>query len=392
MNMKEGVVDRESKKPEFEFKDLATAQEYLEWKKAVPTEVRRLVEAIMKGKEPPLGQTGLALSDQFLTAFGKMLTPEKQTDLSGVDRRVFNLLAPLERIETKGGYLNVFETLRNPDASWSLKRKIFETQIKPALDWLVEKDLEKLAEETKQEMERKETEKEEQKEESSEKKEGEPNAFFSVNPFYGGYFKKSAYRRLNQRTFEWEKGENELIEPESEKLRALETKILSGKIRGNQILALPLPYDWAVDMESIETDAPKEDIKIFKNQNGDWHLQIVGEGIFQYRLRIAPRQSVEIGGKFNELEMSGGGELGKELEEKIEALKKENLPKMKLAREIVKFIRNNLVYSSGSAESVAAWRHYIKNPNEFFKGFGKKRKRIVLSPILWQCALWLMPD
>jgi len=151
-----------------------------------------------------------------------------------------------------------------------------------------------------------------------------------------------------------------------------ETKVLSGRIRGKQIVALPLPYDWAVNAENIETNAPSENVRIFKNQNGDWHLQIDGEGVFQYQLRIAPKQSVEIGGKFSESKIAG--ELSQELKEKIVELKKENLPKMKLAREVAKFIRNNLVYSSGNAESVAAWKYYTENPAEFFQRMWEQKK------------------
>src|SRR3989338_10254997 len=140
------MMEKEQKRSGFEFKDLATAQEYLEWKKTVPVGVRRQVEAVIKGNKPLSGKTGLVLSDQFLDIFGEYVAQNEQIDLSGVDRRVSGLLSPLERIETKSGYLNVFETLRNPNASWALKRKIYETQIRPALDWLIEKDLEKIAE------------------------------------------------------------------------------------------------------------------------------------------------------------------------------------------------------------------------------------------------------
>ncbi len=335
-------MEKEQKRSAFEFKDLATAQEYLEWKKTVPVGVRRQVEAVIKGNKPLSGQTGMVLSDQFLNSLGEYLSQNRQTDPPGVDQMVSGMLSPLERIETKSGYLNVFETLRNPDVSWALKRKIYETQIKPALDWLIEKDLEKIAEDLRRATERVKTSGEEQEKPSSdkqtgdavppesdtarssmearsEKREGEPDAIFSVRPFYGGYFKQAAYQRLNPRTFVWERGEDERREPERENVNIPETKILSGHIRGNQIVALPLPYDFAVDTESIETDAPGENVRIFRNQNGDWHLQISEEGIFRYQLRIAPRKSVEIGGTFSASEISAGGDIHPDLQQKIES-------------------------------------------------------------------------
>ena len=106
----EKKIEQPSKKPEFELKDLATAEEYLDWKKNVPVGVRQIVETVIRGNKLQPSQTGLALSDQFLSALGESLASDEQVDLSGADKRVFNLLDPLRRIETKGGHLNVFET------------------------------------------------------------------------------------------------------------------------------------------------------------------------------------------------------------------------------------------------------------------------------------------
>lgn len=257
----------------------------------------------------------------------------------------------------------------------------------------MEKDLEKIAEEEKQTMEKESIvdknspgEKKENNlppkdenarssmEAQSEKKEGEPNAIFSVKPFFGGYFKQASYHRFNPKNFQWEKDDLEIEDAVQENLNVPETRILSGKIQGGQILSLPLPYDWAIDTENFETDAPRESVNIFRNQNGDWQLRIGGEGVFQYQSRIAPRQSVEFGKKFSESDTSAGGPLAQELQEKIAELKKENLLAMKLAREIAKYIRANLVYSSGTPESVAVWQRYTQNPEEFFQRIWEQKK------------------
>src|SRR3989338_5675379 len=57
------------KRPTFEFKDSESAEEYLEWKGAVPIEFRRLVESSLKNAESSPSQTGLPLTDQFLNKF-----------------------------------------------------------------------------------------------------------------------------------------------------------------------------------------------------------------------------------------------------------------------------------------------------------------------------------
>ena len=70
---------------------------------------------------------------------------------------------------------------------------------------------------------------------------------------------------------------------------------------------------------------------------------------------------METGEKLTELETAG--EIPEELSRKIEELKKSSLPKMRQIRELVKFIRNNLIYSNSNE----AWKRYVANPDEFFK-------------------------
>src|SRR3989338_8092787 len=143
------------KRPSFEFKDSDSAEEYLEWKGAVPPEFRRLVESNLKNTEPSPSQTGLPLTDQFLNKFAEAIKAKDIPDTADVDHKVANLLKPMTRVETKGGYLNVFEGLANPDVSWNLKRKIYDTQVKTALEWLANRDLAELAKTAQEEQEQK---------------------------------------------------------------------------------------------------------------------------------------------------------------------------------------------------------------------------------------------
>ncbi len=143
--MKEDITKKEIQETErqkFEFNDLAEAEQYLDWKRNVPQEVRRLVESNILEREIEPSQTGLPLSDQFLNALGESLRQKKFAAQVAADQKISNLLAPLERIKTKGGYLNVFETLTNTSASWNLKKKIYETQVKIALEWLAVEETE----------------------------------------------------------------------------------------------------------------------------------------------------------------------------------------------------------------------------------------------------------
>lgn len=383
-----------AEKPKFEFKDLAEAEQYLDWKKSVPQEVRRLVESIILEKETEPSQIGLPLSNQFLDALNKSLRDRKFSDQPGADPKINNLLEPLEKVKTKGGYLNVFETLANTSSSWNLKKKIYETQLKPALDWLIEKDLEKITEESRRAMEREEKSNGERKEQfeekqedndlppdqdeaissmesgKKEKKEGESaKAIFSVYPFFGGYASDKEFDRLGE-DFRWRKSEKEeLFESEIEQYDLTQARIMSGKVRGGQFLALPIYDNWTVDSSSVRTNAPEEAAEILLDRRGKYYLKINAEGNFSYTVRIAPRSYRRREQKSGEIDIKG--DLPEDLIEEIKKLKDSRLPKMKLKRETVKLIRNHLTYSN----SREAWDFYTDNADqEFFKRVWQRKE------------------
>ncbi len=404
--MKEGGIETENKKPEFRFEDLSTAEEYLKWKQEVPSGVRRCVESTMKGGELPSSQTGLILTDQFLDALGESLAKNKLADLSRMDTRMVNLLTPLERVGTKGGYLNVFETLRNPDTSWNLKRKIFETQIKPSLDWLREKDLADLAEKIRREQNENDKNPEEGQNESEdksesenegegesgnqennqdgvpspnekvqpggdtrEKKEGEPAAaLFSVSPFFGGYYKQLQFNRFDGNTLEWQKPENEFREAIAEEYESESTRIIFGKIQGGQPLSLPLPAGWMVDPESFIVDAPEGSARVLRNQEGLWYLSVDGTGVFKYQIRAYRKQMLG-----EEVELKEGqieGNLPSELKEEIKKLEEKRFSKVKIKRELVKFVRNNLKYVTSDEIN----SYYTQKPAEVFERMWQRKE------------------
>lgn len=378
----------------FEFKDAASAEEYLTWKQEVPLPLRRLVESAMRGVAPAPSATGLPLTDEFLSTLTSCFRERDLTHLGEITPRVAKFLQPLARIDTKGGYLNLFETLTNPEISWKLKQTLYETQIKAALEWLVERDLQNAAwqkpspeqpskpDEGASEKEKKENGENPQNdvpsaeedtissmEAGAEKKEGEPaRALFSVNPFFGGYYRQVVFSTFNSVTLHWEKDENELMEATGEKTDPTSARILSGKIRGGAPLALPLPYDWVIDPNSLETSAPEDAVEITRNQEGLWYLSVKTDGIFTYTLRIAQKQRIELGERGKAAEIQGV--LPDELLQKIKELKASGLPKIKLKREIVKFVRAHLTYSN----SRDAYTHYAENPSEYFTRMWERKE------------------
>ncbi|OGM96484.1 MAG: hypothetical protein A3B86_00290 [Candidatus Yanofskybacteria bacterium RIFCSPHIGHO2_02_FULL_38_22b] len=383
------------KRPSFEFKDSDSAEEYLEWKGAVPPEFRRLVESNLKNTEPSPSQTGLPLTDQFLNKFAEAIKAKDIPDTADVDHKVANLLKPMTRVETKGGYLNVFEALANPDVSWNLKRKIYDTQVKTALEWLANRDLAELTKKAQeeQEPEPKQTgepaETEEQGQpgqgegsdvpptnekvepggDMGERKEGEPaRAIFSVNPFYGGYYKQLRFNKMDPDTLDWQKPENEFSEPSAESFDVLGARVIFGKIRGQAPLSIPLPYDWVIDPDSLTTDAPEGSAEILKNQDGLWYLKIDADGIFKYQIRASRKQRLAEEPEPSKAEIIGN--LPDELKKEIEELKKKRFPKVKLKREIVKLVRSRLKYVTSDEIN----SYYKQKPQEFFDRIWQRKE------------------
>lgn len=370
-----GVLEarnQESKNPPlFEFKDAASLEEYLAWKEEVPIEFRRFVEAKLKGIVPRPSETGLPSIDEFLNTFAKIIE-EKDFDLTSVSKKVANLLKPLARIETQGGHLNVFETLTNPDASWSLKKTIYETQIKAALEWLANRDLETLTKKAKEEAPQEETKEKGNEQDtdlpsSSEdvassmeggmtKKEGEPaKALFTVKPFFGGYYKQLVFNQFDPATLKWGKPENEFSDTPSETIDPLSVRVVMGRIRPNAPLAFPVPYGWSLDQESMPAG-----FELTQNQDG---LPYVTAKTKDGRYAITMGRCLTLGEEQKPSPMEISGELDSELKKKIDTLKQSKLPPMKLKREIVKLVRGHLTYSN----SPEAYQKYVKTPAKYFQ-------------------------
>ena len=392
--------EKKPKRPSFEFKDSDSAEEYLEWKGAVPIEFRRLVEGHLKNTELAPSQTGLPLTDQFLNKFTEAIKAKDIPDTADVDTKVANLLKPMTRVETKGGYLNVFEALANPDVSWNLKRKIYDIQVKTALEWLANRDLAELTKKAQEDQEEKPEQTGEAGEQGQpgkgegflrqaqdsadvpppdekvapegdvgERKEGEPaKALFSVNPFYGGYYKQLQFNKLDSSTLEWQKPENAFSEPTVEALDAISSRVIFGKIHGRAPLSIPLPYDWTIDPDSLTTDAPEGSAEVLRNQEGLWYLKIDADGVFKYQIRASRKQRLGEGAEPNQAEIDGS--LPPDLKNELDELKKKRFPKLKLKREIVKLVRSHLKYVTSDEIN----NYYKQAPQDIFQRIWQRKE------------------
>lgn len=363
-----------------ELADLHVAEEYQEWKESVPVEVRRTIEGALKSApEKPLAESSLPLVGQYLREFRKAMSGGL-SDAVGVDRRVANLLKPLAAVKTKtGGVIDVFRTMADPHISWSLRRKLYELQMRSSLEWLAEKDLEEAKKKNilTPEEERKDDaqtsslydsdlpdqsdEARSSMESGTEKREGQPKAKFTVAPFWGGYFKQKILDSFDS-SGRWTASEEKKLESAPETpLDNLRARIIFGKVRGGaRSLALPLPYNWEAQPDSLE--CASESAKVRRDQNGLWYLIVDEPGVFEYNIKIAPRQV--LAEEIPSAEMNITGDVSEEARDLLKKIQSENRSKIKQAREIVKAVKSRLKYSNNPD----VWKKYTaKNSADFFE-------------------------
>lgn len=355
----------------FVFRNLQEAEEYQAWQAGVPREVRRLVEGAMKKISPPPKESGLPLTDQFLQQLASCIEQENLGDLTDCDQRVRNLLTPLAQVATKGGFINLFKTLTNPAFSWQYKQRLYETQLRPALKWLVDRDLANLAKSPFNQSQEIDIPSSEEKIRSSmeagvEKREGEPTPLFTVAPFFGGYCKQLVFNRFSPASG-WQKDQNQFQEAVKEETDFLTRRVMKGKIKGGQPLALPLYDNWVFDPETLTSNAPSELVRLLQNQDGRWYLQVEASGIFNYQVNLAQLKRIKTE---KSSQSTIEGRLPPEIIAHIETLKEQGLPPLKLKRELVKFIRQPLIYSN----SPEAWRYYTENPETYFLRVWERRE------------------
>lgn len=197
------------------FKNLAEAEQYLSWTQNVPEVMRRIVEGVMKGRTVQLSKN-LPHTDGFLST---LIESFEKKDFAGSrldDELVRNILEPMAKTPSQKAYINLFELMVNPEMTWKFREDLYRTQIKPAFDWIVERDIEESMKKAEEELlkKREEAQDDKQKEDTkedqddegyevpqssdesvssmeagTEKKEGAPKKQFVVYPYYGGYAK-----------------------------------------------------------------------------------------------------------------------------------------------------------------------------------------------------------
>jgi len=160
-----------------------------------------------------------------------ILAKNTGSDLPTVRPEVLKIYENLNKSKSEQGEINVIDLLSSDNVSFGDKKKWFDSQLGSAIDFLESRDLA----EARQKAENPPSEIMEQKQNFPEEnvppperdsfepsmdelekaKEGEPSAFFTVAPFYGGYYRGGHYNQWDVQNMEWIKTAHSLQEIEN---------------------------------------------------------------------------------------------------------------------------------------------------------------------------------
>lgn len=378
----EGQAERpeaaEAERPAFRISTRAEAEAYKQWKAGVPGPFRSLVESVMTGKPPTPKETGLPRVDAFLRTAASSLADPNATLPADADPFMREFFEGLKTITTNEGPANALELLTSRDIPFETKSDIWKNHIASMVEWLADQDLtppEEIAEEKQPEQppqppegggeEQGETapgpqddslpppetdEMQPSMDEMAEQKEkGGGKAYFTVTPFYGGYFRQNLYGEWDDATLKW-KAKSTPEQPLAEQAAdILSSRLLQGSVRGRQKIAIPLPYNWVVNGRSLQTSAPGEAVRLTQDGHGNAHIEIDADGVFSYNLIIGKRtEGKAVSLPPGETESRSASRLPGELAQKIVDLGKSKLTAAGRARMLIKAVRERLEYSNDS--------------------------------------------
>lgn len=184
-----------------------------------------------------------------------------------------------------------------------------------------------------------------------ESKEGKSQGYFSVHPFWGGYYRENVYEKY-QGGNRWKRGDRNY--KKLEKAGALvEERVFRGQARPEEISPLPLPYGFLPDAASVKAS---EAVKIVTDQHGCHSIDTRGaKKTVSFTLIIGrPKYGMSSDGappvKLAVDKPRVGKEAKKIVDEAVGVT-------MERARKIKKFVRETLTYSNDSSLNAAYNNH-----------------------------------
>lgn len=208
-----------------------------------------------------------------------------------------------------------------------------------------------------------------------EKQEGEPNGYFEVAPFYGGYYEEQVFEEwdpvnlyFKARSKKYKEAEKAVIDRETE-------RIMSGLIQGGEKVPLPKPYNFVFDGESLKT-AGNENVKIWKDENGNYIVESSEKGVVAFNISLGKslvkEERVEKEAETPKIQKIKTGKLSSETEEFLKSLTAEKISPLAKARKLRSYVKNLLEYPEKGDSKYN--EIYYSEPSNFFQKIEQYKK------------------
>ncbi len=209
--------------------------------------------------------------------------------------------------------------------------------------------------------------------------EGEPGAYFTITPFYGGYYKEGDFDRWNSATMQWERLPREFKAALAVSIDEKSRRVVYGIVRAGARTPLPMPYGFVPDILSLRARAKGEGeaisaIKILEDGRGGYVVETGGEGLVPFSVEIGrgaevgPR--VALAAEVKPLHINTG-RLSEETERALEEIKKSGRLPIEQARMLKQFVRRTLKYSNESAMNAV---YHGGDPAGYFRRIEEHKK------------------
>lgn len=358
----------------------------------VPQAQEVLADEIKKSVKVPGEGAMLTRQQELLRLFLARKLGEELPEVRPEVRKIFDSLSRVASSE--GEVVDVTELLTSSSFSQKTKAEWLESQLLSGLKYLERSDLldaKKKAEAPPPEELLQEKEKAPDQnvpppvsdsfrpsmEEMERSKEGEPGAFFTITPFYGGYYKEGDYDVWNSKTLSWERHGRSLNELEKvaldEKMVSAGSpqakRVIAGTVRSGAETALPVSYGFRPDAKTLRIQGNGK-IEILEDGRGGYVLRAKGDSLTSFSVELGrcniPQK--EKAGQSPKIETS---KLSRETEAKLEEIKGAKASPLEKARMLKVHVKNTLHYSNESAMN-AVYRG--GNPKDYFRRIEEHKK------------------
>ncbi|MFH0779277.1 MAG: transglutaminase domain-containing protein [Parcubacteria group bacterium] len=315
-----------------------------------------------------------------------ILADKSGAPLPDVRPEVLKIFDGLRRAASTEGEMNAIDLLGSGNVSFGDKQKWFEAQVLPAIKFLEKRDLLEARKKAQTPpsadvLEQKEQAPEinlppqEQDElapsmdEMQKSKEGEPGAYFTIAPFWGGYYREGHYSNWNKQDLKWERAERKWYDAEQIAIEEKSRRVVYGTARGSGVTPLPMPYGFAPDAATLKLLSGGK-AKIVAEEGGGFAIETEGKKPVSFSVEIG-RGRVAGDRTFAEKIKIEPGKFLTKTENKILEIAKLKGTALEKARMLKSHVRQLLTYSNESGMNAV---HRNGDPAGYFSRIEEYKK------------------